>query len=52
MADGAGPESVYFDALPGEEIVTVWTIASGHYQASYCIVALDGTPLGCDGEVD
>jgi len=50
LADGAGPEPVYFDALPGEEIVTDWTIASGHYQASYCIAALDGTPLGCDGE--
>ena len=50
LADGYGPETVYFQAEAGEEITTVWTPPEhGRNEPSYCIAGLDGEYIACDG---
>ena len=54
LVEGEGSKTLYFDAAEGEEITTVWH--KGRYDGAwdhltaYCIQALDGTTLACDGE--
>jgi hypothetical protein len=49
LASGAGPGYAYFEAATGDEITTVWTAGGWPYEASYCIYAVTGAELGCDG---
>ncbi len=49
LASGAGPGYAYFEAATGDEITTVWTAGGWPYEASYCIHAVTGAELGCDG---
>jgi hypothetical protein len=49
LASGAGPLDFVFEAATGDEITTVWTAGGWPYEASYCIYAVTGAELGCDG---
>ena len=49
LASGSGPGYAYFEAATGDEITTVWTPGGWPYEASYCIYAVTGAELGCDG---
>jgi len=49
LASGAGPEDFVFEAATGAEITTVWTAGGWPYECSYCIYAVTGAELGCDG---
>jgi hypothetical protein len=49
LADGTGPESVFFPAEDGELISTVWNPGFADYEESYCIAGLDGSAIACDG---
>jgi hypothetical protein len=49
LASGTGPAYAYFEAGTGSQITTVWTAGGWPYEASYCIYAVTGAELGCDG---
>ena len=49
LANGYGPETVYFDAGTGSPIQTVWTPGSWVYEPFYCVYDGNGAELGCDG---
>jgi len=49
LASGAGPLDFVFEAATGAEITTVYTAGSWAYENSYCIYAVTGAELGCDG---
>ena len=47
LATGAGPETVYFDAFAGDEIVVDFTCLYWCTEPSYCVYDGDGVELGC-----
>ena len=49
LAEGSGPETVYFDAGTYDEITAAWTAGAFQVEISYCIYDAFGVALGCDG---
>ena len=49
LAEGSGPDTVYFDAGTYDEITAAWTAGAFQVEISYCIYDTFGVELGCDG---